>query len=55
VALPAISCGVSGYPIADAARIAIDVARERTWALGEIRFVLVSGPVLAAWQSALAR
>lgn len=40
IAFPAISCGVFGYPIPEAAQIAAAVARERPWALEEIRFVL---------------
>ena len=55
VAIPAISCGIFGYPVAEAARIAVDVARERPWALTEIRFVLFSADVLGAWREALAR
>jgi O-acetyl-ADP-ribose deacetylase len=39
VALPAISCGVYGYPIEEAAQVALAVAR-RGWDLDEIRFVL---------------
>jgi O-acetyl-ADP-ribose deacetylase (regulator of RNase III) len=42
VALPAISCGVYGYPVDEAAAIALGVARERPWDLDEIRFVLFS-------------
>ena len=40
IALPAISCGVFRFPVAQAARIAADVSRERERALDEIRFVL---------------
>jgi O-acetyl-ADP-ribose deacetylase (regulator of RNase III) len=40
IALPAISCGVFRFPVAQAARIAADVSRERVRALDEIRFVL---------------
>ena len=41
VALPAISCGIYGYPVDEAAPIAMSVAR-RTWELDVIRFVLFS-------------
>lgn len=55
VAFPAISCGVYGYPLAEAARIALAVARERDWPLDEIRFVLFGDDVLQAWQDAEAQ
>jgi O-acetyl-ADP-ribose deacetylase (regulator of RNase III) len=54
VAVPAISCGVYGYPLNEGARVAVGVARERTWDLDLVRFVLFSPDVLAAWQRALA-
>ncbi|MCB9594259.1 MAG: O-acetyl-ADP-ribose deacetylase [Sandaracinaceae bacterium] len=53
VAFPAISCGVFGYPVAEAARIAVRVARERAWDLDEIRFVLFGAAELAAFEAAL--
>lgn len=42
VALPAISCGIYGYPVDEAAPIAIAVARREPWDLDVIRFVLFS-------------
>ncbi|MCZ7677593.1 MAG: O-acetyl-ADP-ribose deacetylase [Sandaracinaceae bacterium] len=52
VALPAVSCGVYGYPIEEAAAIALRVAREREWALDEIRFVLFGESDRAAFERA---
>ena len=42
VALPAVSCGIYGYPVDEAAPIAISVARRSSWHLDVIRFVLFS-------------
>jgi len=52
IAFPAISCGVYGYPIQDAARVSADVVREQAWDLDEIRFVLFSEEALKAWTAA---
>lgn len=49
---PAISCGVFGYPIAEAASIALREAR-REWDLDEIRFVLFGARDLAVFEAAL--
>ena len=54
IAFPAISCGVYGYPIQDAALISAQVVREHAWDLDEIRFVLFSEDVLTAWTAAFA-
>ena len=54
IAFPAISCGVYGYPIQDAALISAQVIREQAWNLDEIRFVLFSEDVLTAWTAAFA-
>ena len=42
IALPAISTGVYGYPIEEAARIAVSVGREFEGDFDEIRFVCFS-------------
>jgi O-acetyl-ADP-ribose deacetylase len=56
IALPAVSCGVYGYPLDQAARIAIDAAHEAIAAhpsLRDVRFVLFSEPVYQAFERAL--
>jgi O-acetyl-ADP-ribose deacetylase (regulator of RNase III) len=54
IAFPAISCGIYGYPIEEAAAIAAQVVREQVWNLREIRFVLSSDEAWAAWTRAFA-
>jgi len=53
IALPAISCGVFGYPLAAAAAIAVDEAVAHSPYFDEIRFVLFGGAALRAWQEVL--
>ncbi|HEX5448922.1 MAG TPA: O-acetyl-ADP-ribose deacetylase [Gaiellaceae bacterium] len=53
VAFPAISCGVYGYPIAEAARVAADAVREHDLEL--VRFVLFNDETHAAFSEALTR
>jgi O-acetyl-ADP-ribose deacetylase (regulator of RNase III) len=55
LAFPAISCGVFGYPIEQAATIALRVAREEDWDLDEIRFVLFGESGRAAFERAASR
>lgn len=52
VALPAISCGIYGYPVDEAAPIALSVARRGPWDLDVIRFVLFSERHHSAFVSA---
>ncbi len=57
IAFPAISCGVYGYPIADAARIAVESVAtelERHGPIDIVRFVLFDAPTLAIFDAALA-
>ncbi len=53
IAFPAISCGVYGYPLKEAAKIAVQAAREQGAELDEIRFVLFSDDVLGDRQAAM--
>jgi O-acetyl-ADP-ribose deacetylase (regulator of RNase III) len=55
LAFPAISCGVYGYPIQDASRIALRTAADYCKAhpeIEEVRFVLFGDKDLAAYQEA---
>jgi O-acetyl-ADP-ribose deacetylase len=54
IAFPAISTGAYGYPVPEAARIAVGVAREPGWDLDLVRFVLFGERALRAWERALA-
>ncbi|GAB3400951.1 macro domain-containing protein [Flindersiella endophytica] len=49
VAFPAISAGVYGWPVVDAARIAVSTVRETPYHLAEARFVLFTPDVYAAF------
>jgi O-acetyl-ADP-ribose deacetylase (regulator of RNase III) len=56
IAFPAISCGIYGYPLADAARIAMDtvggfLADDRT--MEQVVFACFGAEVLAAFQGAV--
>ncbi|KQQ00865.1 MULTISPECIES: O-acetyl-ADP-ribose deacetylase [unclassified Rathayibacter] len=55
MAFPAISAGVYGWPMGDAARIAVESVRAAAvdGALDEVRFVLFSEDALAAFTAAL--
>ena len=52
VAFPAVSAGVYGWPLDDAARIALTAVREAKTAVREARFVLFSDEVYAAFARA---
>jgi O-acetyl-ADP-ribose deacetylase (regulator of RNase III) len=54
VAFPAVSAGVYGWPVQDAARIAVSTVRAELGPPVElVRFVLFSAPVLEAFRRAL--
>jgi O-acetyl-ADP-ribose deacetylase len=58
IAFPAISCGVYGYPLSEAAEIALRVSREKLSlhaALEEIRFVLFGDAIYAVFAEVQAR
>jgi O-acetyl-ADP-ribose deacetylase (regulator of RNase III) len=52
VAFPAISTGVYGYPLAEAARVALRAVREATTRVEEVRFVLFGAEAFAAFRAA---
>ena len=54
IAFPAVSCGVYGYPMKEAASISARVVQEQAWNLDEIRFVLFSEDAVTAWTAAFA-
>ena len=53
VAFPAISTGIYGYPVDEAAPIAIASVTEQDTRVGEVRFVLFDAGTLAAFEAAL--
>jgi O-acetyl-ADP-ribose deacetylase (regulator of RNase III) len=53
VAFPAISTGVYGYPLDEAAPVAIEAIKEADTAVREVRFILFSSDAHAAFERAL--
>jgi O-acetyl-ADP-ribose deacetylase (regulator of RNase III) len=53
VAFPAISCGIYGYPIPEAARIAVATVREHAHGIDLVRFVLFNDETYAAFAAEL--
>jgi O-acetyl-ADP-ribose deacetylase (regulator of RNase III) len=53
IAFPALSCGIFGYPVGEAARIAAQTVRD-TAQDEEVTFVLFSDDLLEAFQAAVA-
>ncbi len=52
IAFPAISTGVYGYPLAEAAPLALAAVRDADTRVQEVRFVLFDEPALKAFRSA---
>jgi O-acetyl-ADP-ribose deacetylase (regulator of RNase III) len=53
IAFPAVSAGIYGWPMADAARIAVETVRDTPTAVELATFVLFSPEALRAFESAL--
>ncbi|WP_312882161.1 O-acetyl-ADP-ribose deacetylase [Actinomadura alba] len=54
VAFPAVSAGIYGWPVDDAARIAVSTVRSTPTGVHDVRFVLFTPDVYAAFERALA-
>jgi O-acetyl-ADP-ribose deacetylase (regulator of RNase III) len=54
VAFPAISTGVYGYPLEEAARVAVNAVRDAETGVQEVRFVLFDSEAYSAFERALA-
>ncbi len=52
IAFPAISAGAYGWPLNDAARLAVQAVLGASTQVADVRFVLFSDPALAAFQAA---
>ncbi|TKB47051.1 macro domain-containing protein [Thalassotalea mangrovi] len=53
IAFPAISCGIYGYPIEEAAEIAIDVCQRPDYSGLNIQFYLFNDAIMAIWNREL--
>lgn len=55
IAVPAVSAGIYGWPIASAAEIAVATVESTPTKVRDIRFVLLSGEVYEAFAASIAR
>ncbi|EIE25807.1 A1pp-domain-containing protein, partial [Coccomyxa subellipsoidea C-169] len=55
IAFPAISCGVYGYPLEAAAKVALEACKEAAGSVQEVHFVLFSSGTYNVWKEAAAR
>ncbi|WP_194438307.1 macro domain-containing protein [Vibrio fluminensis] len=55
IALPAISCGIYGYPPHEAAEIAINICQRKEYKNLEMTFYLLGEDMLSIWQNELAK
>jgi O-acetyl-ADP-ribose deacetylase (regulator of RNase III) len=53
IAFPAISTGVYGYPLGEAATVAIRTVRDAATDVEQVRFVLFGAEALAAFEDVL--
>jgi O-acetyl-ADP-ribose deacetylase len=53
VAFPAISTGIYGYPLDEAAAVAVEAVRSADTDVEEVRFILYDGDAMAAFEAAL--
>lgn len=52
IAFPAISCGIYGYPLHEAAEIALRISQQEAGQLEEVHFYLFGQPEMEAWAAA---
>lgn len=54
MAFPAVSAGIYGWPVDDAARIAVTTVKATATSVVDVRFVLFTADVHSAFEDALA-